>query len=338
MRENPHIAGKMSESNNLASAISSESPQIEMLAVSEKDGKERSSHESYRALESPVHEILEDLDVERDVELESDNKSEAQASPVDPYLVTWNGPSDPGNPRNWTFRRKWAAVFVVSSFTFISPVSSSMVAPALPSLSRDIGIHSAFESAMVLSIFVLAYAVGPLFFGPLSEVYGRVRVVQSTNILYFAFNLGCGFAKTSTQMLVFRFFAGFGGSAMLALGGGILADCFAAVRYSSSFNSVDISRNNEVKRSDYTCWVLCLGQVRVFRIEYRDQSLADSLHSGWPNYGWIYCRIYLLEMGVLEYDHLVCGDSAFRLFHLARNICACAASKKGSKAEKANWR
>lgn len=69
---------------------------------------------------------------------------------------------------------------------------------------------------------------GPLLFGPLSEVYGRVRVVQSSNILYFVFNLSCGFANTGPQMLAFRFLAGFGGSAMLALGGGILGDCFAA--------------------------------------------------------------------------------------------------------------
>jgi hypothetical protein len=195
----------------------------------EKDLKVESNRGSYRELDSPVHEILGGIDAERDVELQSDTKSETISSSNDPYLVIWKGSDDPENPRNWTFKRKWAAVFVVSSFTFISPVSSTMVAPALATLSRDIGIKSSFESAMVLSIFVLAYAVGPLFFGPLSEVFGRVRVLQSSNLLYFAFNLGCGFAKTPAQMLTFRFLGGLGGSAMLALGGGILADCFVPV-------------------------------------------------------------------------------------------------------------
>jgi hypothetical protein len=85
--------------------------------------------------------------------------------PKDPYLVDWEGPGDPENPKNWGMRRKWSALFVVSSFTFISPVSSSMVAPALTKMSADLGIKSEFEAAMVLSIFVLAYAVGPLFLG-----------------------------------------------------------------------------------------------------------------------------------------------------------------------------
>ncbi|TLD36891.1 mfs multidrug [Venturia nashicola] len=146
----------------------------------------------------------------------------------DPNLVTWDGPDDPTNPKNWSSGRKWAATFVVSSFTFISPVSSSMVAPALTSMARDLNITSEIESSLVLSIFVLAYAVGPLFLGPFSEVYGRVKVIQISNMFYLAWNLGCGFAKTKGEMMAFRFLAGLGGSAPLAIGGGVLSDIFTA--------------------------------------------------------------------------------------------------------------
>lgn len=85
-------------------------------------------------------------------------------------MVSWNGLDDPENPKNWTMKRKWAAVLIVSSFTFISPVSSSMVAPGLVDMDRDLGVHDQVTSQMILSIFILAYAVGPLFLGPLSEV------------------------------------------------------------------------------------------------------------------------------------------------------------------------
>ncbi|KAK4920756.1 hypothetical protein LTR49_011659 [Elasticomyces elasticus] len=144
----------------------------------------------------------------------------------DPNMISWQGESDPENPKNWQTRRKWAAVLVVSSFTFISPVSSSMVAPALPAMDVDLGITNQVTSQMLLSIFILAYALGPLLLGPLSEVYGRVIVLQLANLFFLIFNLACGFARTGAQMLVFRFLAGLGGSAPLAIGGGILADCF----------------------------------------------------------------------------------------------------------------
>lgn len=142
--------------------------------------------------------------------------------------VTWDGPDDPENPKNWSYRRKWAATLTVSSFTFISPVSSSMVAPALSTLATEFHITSQVESGLVMSIFILAYAVGPLFYGPLSEIYGRVIVLQLANLFYLVWNLVCGFAHSKAQIIVFRFFSGLGGSAPLAIGGGLLSDCWHA--------------------------------------------------------------------------------------------------------------
>lgn len=64
--------------------------------------------------------------------------------------------------------------------------------------------------------------------GPLSEVYGRVIVLQCANLFYLFFNLGCGLCRTSGELIAFRFLAGFGGSAPLAIGGGVLSDLFTA--------------------------------------------------------------------------------------------------------------
>lgn len=38
----------------------------------------------------------------------------------DPNLVTFGGPEDMENPKNWSFKRKWGATVIVSIFTFIS--------------------------------------------------------------------------------------------------------------------------------------------------------------------------------------------------------------------------
>jgi multidrug resistance protein len=103
-----------------------------------------------------------------------------------------------------------------------------MVAPALTSIASQFNITNEVELSLTLSIFVLAYAVGPLFLGPLSEMYGRVIVLQLANAFYLCFNLGCGLAQSKGQMIAFRFLAGLGGSAPLAIGGGVLSDLFRA--------------------------------------------------------------------------------------------------------------
>ncbi|KAK6211260.1 MFS multidrug transporter [Colletotrichum tabaci] len=148
--------------------------------------------------------------------------------PEDPDLVTWSGPDDPMNPKNWAKHKKWTATILVSCFTFISPVSSTMLAPALDTLADEFDVKSDIETYLLMSIFLLAYAVGPFVLAPLSEMYGRVVVLQSANMFYLIFNTICGFSTSKEQMLAFRFLSGLGGSAPQALGGGVLSDCWRA--------------------------------------------------------------------------------------------------------------
>lgn len=78
-------------------------------------------------------------------------------------------------------------------------------------------------------------ALGPLFLGPLSEIYGRAIVLQSANIFFLSmslyllsdlkhpevlpkvWNIACGFAQNTGMFLAFRFLAGLGGSAPLSV-------------------------------------------------------------------------------------------------------------------------
>lgn len=92
-----------------------------------------------------------------------------------------------------------------------------MAAPALAVIAKELNITSTAEQQLILSVFVLAYAVGPLILAPLSEIYGRVIVLQLANVVFLIFNLACGLAQTKVQLIIFRFFSGLGGSAPLAV-------------------------------------------------------------------------------------------------------------------------
>ena len=162
------------------------------------------------------------LSPEQDLEANKSTGNENTISTKDPNSVTWDGPGDPEHPRNWPNKIKWQYTIAVSLFVLNSPISSAMIAPALDDMAKELHMKTDVEVKLGLSIFILAYAVGPLLMGPFSEIYGRVRLLQITNVWYFAWNLGCGFAQNSPQLFVFRFLAGLGGSAPLALGGGAI--------------------------------------------------------------------------------------------------------------------
>lgn len=148
---------------------------------------------------------------------------------IDPELVAWNGPDDPDYPRNWSMRRKMFLTFMVSVYTLVSPMSSSVLSPAMPAIAEDINLHSSVLQSFCVSIMVLAWALGPLIIAPISESdrIGRRPVLNISIWITFIFNLVCGFAKTPAQLCVFRFLCGLGGCAPLNVGAGCLADVWS---------------------------------------------------------------------------------------------------------------
>ncbi|KAF1988651.1 MFS general substrate transporter [Aulographum hederae CBS 113979] len=142
---------------------------------------------------------------------------------TDPNIVDFT-PGDPENPLNWSAARKWWSVALVSLITLLTPLGSSMFAPGVPQLMEDYGSTNNLLAGFVVSVYVLGFAFGPLVIAPLSEMYGRLPLYHTCNVLFVIWNLACGFAPNLSSLIVFRFFAGTFGSAPLALGGGTIAD------------------------------------------------------------------------------------------------------------------
>ncbi|KFA45653.1 hypothetical protein S40293_08913 [Stachybotrys chartarum IBT 40293] len=141
----------------------------------------------------------------------------------DPFLVAFDPSFDPENPRTWSTGRKWAVTDVLSATGFNRIMVSTIMAPALPSIARELSMNPA-ESVMALSIYLLATAFGPLVMGPLSEMYGREPVLHASNIWFLVWNIACGFANSKHLLIGARFLAGLGASAIYALAGGVLGD------------------------------------------------------------------------------------------------------------------
>ncbi|KAL2754393.1 hypothetical protein ACRALDRAFT_1081448 [Sodiomyces alcalophilus JCM 7366] len=146
---------------------------------------------------------------------------------LDKGLVGWDSQDDPDMPLNFSTRRKWTIVSCIATITFLTPFASTILAPAIRYLADDFGYDPHADLTMPsfpISIYLLGYAVGPLFLSPLSEIYGRHLVLSSANAFFCLFLIGCALAPSLDSLIVFRFFTGVGGSGCLTIGGGIIAD------------------------------------------------------------------------------------------------------------------
>ena len=122
---------------------------------------------------------------------------------------------------------KWRNVTVITFMALFYSMSSSMVVPALDVIGKDLNITSVVERQLDFSIFFLAGAHGQILWGPLSEIYGRSIVLILSHFMFFSFSLGCAFATSGQQLLIFRFLSGIGASSPMNIGGGCLGDMFS---------------------------------------------------------------------------------------------------------------
>nr|QPF70305.1 major facilitator superfamily transporter [Lasiodiplodia theobromae] len=178
--------------------------------------------------DSEKHTTNKDADLEKQSEpsaTTSINEPDDDQQPVpDPNIVDWDGPDDPENPMNWSKSKKWGAIAIVSLITFLIPLASSMFAPGVPELMAEFNSTSEILSGFVVSVYVLGFAVGPLIIAPLSEMYGRLPLYHTCNVLFIIFNVACARSTSLGMLIAFRFLAGCVGASPLTLGGGTIAD------------------------------------------------------------------------------------------------------------------
>ncbi|KAI0390272.1 putative MFS multidrug transporter [Xylariaceae sp. FL0594] len=140
-------------------------------------------------------------------------------------LVDWSGPEDPENLQNWPGQRSFGHVITVAVLSMTVNIAATAVAPGVSGLVRDFDIQSETVATLAVTIYLLGFALGPLFISAFSEMYGRLVVYHASNLVFLAFVIGCALSRNTPEYFVFRFISGFVGSAPLTIGGGTIADC-----------------------------------------------------------------------------------------------------------------
>jgi DHA1 family bicyclomycin/chloramphenicol resistance-like MFS transporter len=105
------------------------------------------------------------------------------------------------------------------------PLSVDMYLPALPEIARDLSTTEAIAQQSVSS-FLLGLFIGMLFYGPLSDKYGRRKLLLGGIILYILASIGCLLVNSAENLLVLRLIQALGGAAASVLGRAIVRDIF----------------------------------------------------------------------------------------------------------------
>ena len=143
-------------------------------------------------------------------------------------LVDWYTTDDPANPQNWSRGKRILVTFLLCAYTWVVYTGSSIYAASEGGVMRQFTVNTT-EAVLPLSLYVLAYGIGPLIFGPLSEIpiIGRNPVYYVTFILFFALSFPTAVVGNFAGLVVLRFLQGLFGSPALANGGASFSDMYS---------------------------------------------------------------------------------------------------------------
>ncbi|TVY50191.1 Efflux pump FUBT, partial [Lachnellula cervina] len=137
-------------------------------------------------------------------------------------------PNDIENPKNWSTARRWYITVVSVILVVNATFASSSPSGTLQGIKEE--FHVSEEAVgLVITLFLLGYCFGPLFWAPLSEFYGRrwIFYISFTGFLVFTFL--CAFANNFAALLVGRFLTGTFASSPLSNVPGVLADIWGPI-------------------------------------------------------------------------------------------------------------
>ncbi|CAI7585257.1 unnamed protein product [Penicillium palitans] len=156
----------------------------------------------------------------------ADHRYAGSGTEEDPYAVEWM-PKDFRNPLQLKTPMKWFITVVAAIETLVVALVSSAYTGGLVQIQERFGATTEVATLGV-SLYVLGFALGPLIWAPMSEIFGRQLVFVTTYCGLTIFCAACTGAENITTLLIFRFLSGAFGSSPLTNSGGVIADMFMA--------------------------------------------------------------------------------------------------------------
>ncbi|EKI0254000.1 Bcr/CflA family multidrug efflux MFS transporter [Enterobacter asburiae] len=128
-------------------------------------------------------------------------------------------------------------VFILGLLAMLMPLSIDMYLPALPVISAQFGVPAG-SAQMTLSTYILGFALGQLFYGPMADSLGRKPVIMGGTLVFAAAAVACALSQTIDHLIIMRFLHGLAAAAASVVINALMRDIYPKEEFSRMMSFV----------------------------------------------------------------------------------------------------
>lgn len=128
-------------------------------------------------------------------------------------------------------------ILILGLLSMLTPLAIDMYLPGMPMIAKEFGV-SPGQVQMTLSVYVLGFAIGQLFYGPMADSLGRKPVIFWGVFVFAIVAAACAMAQNIEQLVNMRFLHGLSAAAASVVINALLRDMFTKDEFSRMMSFV----------------------------------------------------------------------------------------------------
>jgi MFS transporter, DHA1 family, multidrug resistance protein len=114
-------------------------------------------------------------------------------------------------------------IIYLAALSALGPFSIDTYLPSMPHIASVFGVSSV-QIQLTLSLFFVSFAIAQLVWGPLSDRYGRVKILYAGLVTYIIGSFLCALSTSITILILCRVVQGIGACSCIVLGMTMIKD------------------------------------------------------------------------------------------------------------------
>lgn len=134
-----------------------------------------------------------------------------------------------------TTKQKYSLLFILGGLSALAPFSIDMYLPAFPSIAKSLNTDIS-QVALSLTSYFIGISLGQLFYGPITDKFGRKKPLIFGLSVFLLASIGCALSPSINWLITMRVVLALGGCVGMVVSRAVVRDLFPVSEIAKIFS------------------------------------------------------------------------------------------------------